>query len=238
MYRLILYIHKFQFRKNFHIKKKFVSWIHLEVIQILYYFTYQNYIAYIHNIKQSDYLHLGENTETYGILQENNLETRMKSIIEYLLKDIERIYFLINRFTDDDEKIEKEDLEYVDCITENKSIKVIYRNIKDNIVYFFLYIQNIQINLPYIILNYCIKIMQIFKQENIEEFIIVPIVIYVKENLGQYSEFSENSFKMTTYDNHILELKYNLINLSNPYSIEKIRDTVIEELMCVEGLKH
>lgn len=80
--------------------------------------------------------------------------------------------------------------------------------------------------------------MQIFKQENIEEFIIVPIVIYVKENLGQYSEFSENSFKMTTYDNHILELKYNLINLSNPYSIEKIRDTVIEELMCVEGLKH
>ena len=208
------------------------------MIQILYYFTYQNYIAYIHNIKQSDYLHLEENTETYGILQENNLETRMKSIIEYLLKDIERIYFLINRFTDDDEKIEKEDLEYVDCITENKSIKVIYRNIKDNIVYFFLYIQNIQINLPYIILNYCIKIMQIFKQENIEEFIIVPIVIYVKENLGQYSEFSENSFKMTTYDNHILELKYNLINLSNPYSIEKIRDTVIEELMCVEGLKH
>ena len=210
----------------------------MEVIIILYYFTYQDYISYIHNIKQSDYLNLEENTETYSILSENNLETRMKYMIEYLLKDTEKIYFFINKFTDNEEKIEKEDLEYVDCVAENKSIKVIYRNIKDNIVYFFLYLQDIQVNFPYIILNYCIKIMQIFKQENIKEFIIVPIVIYVKENVGQYSEFSENSFKMTTYDNHVLELKYNLINLSKPSSIEKIRDTVIEELMCVESLKY
>lgn len=208
------------------------------MIIILYYFTYQDYISYIHNIKQSDYLNLEENTETYSILSENNLETRMKYMIEYLLKDTEKIYFFINKFTDNEEKIEKEDLEYVDCVAENKSIKVIYRNIKDNIVYFFLYLQDIQVNFPYIILNYCIKIMQIFKQENIKEFIIVPIVIYVKENVGQYSEFSENSFKMTTYDNHVLELKYNLINLSKPSSIEKIRDTVIEELMCVESLKY
>ena len=208
------------------------------MIIILYYFTYQDYISYIHNIKQSDYLNLEENTETYSILSENNLEIRMKYMIEYLLKDTEKIYFFINKFTDNEEKTEKEDLEYVDCVAENKSIKVIYRNIKDNIIYFFLYLQDIQVNFPYIILNYCIKIMQIFKQENIKDFIIVPIVIYVKENVGQYSEFSENSFKMTTYDNHVLELKYNLINLSKPSSIEKIRDTVIEELMCVESLKH
>ena len=210
----------------------------MEVIIILYYFTYQDYISYIHNIKQSDYLNLEENTETYNILSENNLEIRMKYMIEYLLKDTEKIYFFINKFTDNEEKTEKEDLEYVDCVAENKSIKVIYRNIKDNIIYFFLYLQDIQVNFPYIILNYCIKIMQIFKQENIKDFIIVPIVIYVKENVGQYSEFSENSFKMTTYDNHVLELKYNLINLFKPSSIKKIRDTVIEELMCVESLKH
>ena len=210
----------------------------MEVIIILYYFTYQDYISYIHNIKQSDYLNLEENTETYSILSENNLEIRMKYMIEYLLKDTEKIYFFINKFTDNEEKTEKEDLEYVDCVAENKSIKVIYRNIKDNIIYFFLYLQDIQVNFPYIILNYCIKIMQIFKQENIKDFIIVPIVIYVKENVGQYSEFSENSFKMTTYDNHVLELKYNLINLFKPSSIKKIRDTVIEELMCVESLKH
>lgn len=208
------------------------------MIIILYYFTYQDYISYIHNIKQSDYLNLEENTETYSILSENNLEIRMKYMIEYLLKDTEKIYFFINKFTDNEEKTEKEDLEYVDCVAENKSIKVIYRNIKDNIIYFFLYLQDIQVNFPYIILNYCIKIMQIFKQENIKDFIIVPIVIYVKENVGQYSEFSENSFKMTTYDNHVLELKYNLINLFKPSSIKKIRDTVIEELMCVESLKH
>ena len=80
--------------------------------------------------------------------------------------------------------------------------------------------------------------MQKYKQENIEELKIVPIVFYIKENTYLYDKILDHCFEMTTYDNHILELKYNLINLTNPSSIEKIEDTVIEELMCVESLKH
>lgn len=208
------------------------------MISILYYFTYQDYIACIHSIKQSAYFDLKEDTETYRVLQGNNLETRLNCIIEYLLKDLERICSLINHFTESDEKIAKEDLECIEYVEEKKSIKIIYRNEKENQVYLFLYCQYIQTNLPYSILKYCISIMQKYKQENIEELKIVPIVFYIKENTYLYDKILDHCFEMTTYDNHILELKYNLINLTNPSSIEKIEDTVIEELMCVESLKH
>ena len=40
---------------------------------------------------------------------------------------------------------------------------------------------------------------------------------------------------MTTYDNHILELKYNLINVSKFSKYPNMRNTILEDLIYIEN---
>ena len=42
-------------------------------------------------------------------------------------------------------------------------------------------------------------------------------------------------FQMTTYDNHILELKYNLMNLLKFSKQPKMKNTILEELTYIEN---
>lgn len=98
-----------------------------------------------------------------------------------------------------------------------------------------IYQQEISVNLPYSILQECIKIIQNCKQKHIKNVIIIPIVIYVKENLYHYGKTMKQCFQMTTYDNHILELKYNLMNVSKFSKQGKMRNTILEELIYIEN---
>ena len=199
--------------------------------RVIYQFTYKNYIQCIHNIKQHDYLNLQEEGEEYGISIGNNLEAKYKGIIEYLFKDKERICFFLNCFSDSYGKIEKEKLMYKEfCIGKN-GMKIIYKHVDKQTFYVIMYQQEISMDLPYAILQECIKIIQNCKQKNIKNISIIRIVICVKENTYHYGKTMKQCFQITTYDNHILELKYNLINLSRFLKQPKMRNTILEDLI-------
>ena len=208
-----------------------------EVINVAYHFTYKNYITCIHNIKQKDYLDLKEESEKYTILLGNNIETQYKCIIEYLFKDQERICKLINCISNCQEKIKKENLKCIEFVRKKKGIKIVYKYSNKHIFYVIIYQQEISLHLPYYILQDCIKIIQNYKEENMKDIIIIPFVIYVKENIYCHDVAKKHYFEMTTYDDNILELKYNLIHLLKILNISRLRNTILEELIWIEGIK-
>lgn len=123
----------------------------------------------------------------------------------------------------------------IEFCRRKKGIKVIYKHFDKQFFYVIIYQQEISVNLPYYILQECIKIIQKYKQKNIRNIVIIPIVIYMKENMYRYGKTMKQIFRMTTYDNHILELKYNLINLSKFSKQPKMKNTIIEELMYIQN---
>ena len=176
-----------------------------------------------------------EESETYGIFIENHLKSRYKEIIEYLFKDKERICFFLNCFSNCYEKIEKQKLIYREFSKGKKGIKIIYKHSEKQIFYVIMYQREISSDLPYSILQECIKIIQNHKQKNIKNIIIIPIVIYIKENLYHYGKNIKQCFRMKTYDNHILELKYNLMNASKFFKYPNMKNTILEDLIYIEN---
>ena len=170
-------------------------------------------------------------------MQINDWKIQYRSILKGLFKDKNRIGILINRITDYENKTVKDDLEYIKYIDEKKKISVIYKRLNKNVFYLIIYQKEINLNLPYCILNYCMKIIQKQKKENIKKVNIIPIVIYFQEEKYICNKTIHPYFEMTTYDNHILELKYNLIDILNVSNIKKFNNTLLEELIYIENLK-
>ena len=205
------------------------------MINVIHQFTYKNYIQCIHNIRQKDYIDLQEESEKYSIFIGNDLDTRFKSIIEYLFKDEERICVFLNSFSNSYGKVEKEKLGYIDFYKGQKGIKIIYKHLDKQIFYMIMYQREIFVDLPYVVLQECIKIIQNCKQNNVKNISIIPIVIYVKENTYHYGKTMKQCFQMTTYDNHILELKYNLMNVLKFLKYPNMRNTILEDLIYIEN---
>ena len=131
----------------------------------------------------------------------------------------------------------KDNLEYIAYKREENNMHIIYKTRKKNVFYLIIYQQELNINLPYIVLKDCIAIIRKYKKNQLDNIKIIPIVIYLKEHKSYYNKLIHTYFEIATYDNHILELKYNLINLSNLASLRKIQNTILEELIYVEELK-
>ena len=176
-----------------------------------------------------------EESEEYDLFAKNNLEERYKSIIEYLFKDKERIRAFLNCFLNSYEKIEKGKLIYVDFYKWKQGIRVIYKYIDKQIFYMIMYQREIFVDLPYVVLQECIKIVQNYRKKHDKKIMIIPIVIYVKDNIYPYGKIMKQCFQMTTYDNHILELKYNLMNLSKFSKQPKMKNSILEELIYLEN---
>ena len=220
---------------------------------LIYHFTYSDYIKFIHNIKQDKYFEFNEDIEKYELIRKSRLNLIYKDIIENLLKDKKRIEKMINKFVESEkileseeinlkkeimknEKRERKSLEYIKFIRDSRNTRILYKT-QNDMFYLIIYQKIININLPYNILNYCIKINQYSKIQNIEKPLIVPIVIYLKNDKNNYEDKNVNEyFKITTYDNNIIELKYNLINLRDICDNEKLQNTILEELVYIESL--
>ena len=220
---------------------------------LIYHFTYSDYIKFIHNIKQDKYFEFNEDIEKYELIRKSRLNLIYKDIIENLLKDKKRIEKMINKFVESEkileseeinfkkeimrnEKKERKSLEYIKFIRDSKNTRILYKT-QNDMFYLIIYQKSININLPYNILNYCIKINQYSKIQNIERPLIVPIVIYLKNDKNNYEDKNVNEyFKITTYDNNMIELKYNLINLRDICDNEKLQNTILEELVYIESL--
>ncbi len=204
---------------------------------IIYYFTYKDYIQCIHHIKQNHYFNLQEDEEEYNIWMKNSLEMKYKVILEYLLKDKKRICLFLNNFLGHYEKIEEEQLICIEFYRGKNGMEIIYKNIDKQVFYIIIYQEEISRNLPYFILQECIKTIKNAKEKHIKNIIIIPIVIYTRENMYRYRKTVKKYFQMTTYDNHILELKYNLINLFQISNMQKMKNTLLEEMAYVEEIK-
>ena len=196
--------------------------MHQEVV-LIYNFTYNDYIKFIHNIKQEKYYKLNEDLEEYMITQIDNINDKYKKTMEALLKNKNKLKNLINKFTPEENRISTEELEYVEYIEEKDNLRIIYKKTNERIFYLIIYQNEINLNLPYDILNYCTKIIHKQKKDVLDDIVIIPIVIYLQNNKYNYKENVDDFFELTTYDNNILELRYNLIeivDLDNIYVIE------------------
>lgn len=180
-------------------------------------------------------MNLQEENEEYHVFEENNLNIKYREIIEYLFKDKERIRSFLNCFSDSYEKIEEEKLVYMDFYKSQKGIRIIYKHLDRQIFYMIMYQQEILLDLPYVVLQECIKIIQNCKQKNIKNISIIPIVIYVKDNICPYRKTIKQCFQITTYDKHILELKYNLINVLKFLKYPNMKNTILEDLIYIDN---
>ena len=79
--------------------------------------------------------------------------------------------------------------------------------------------------------------MSLFKSEvapkglefNSNDIVIVPIVIYLQDDRYNYKKTVDDFFELTTYDNNILELRYNLIKLLDLYDMQEIDKIILLE---------
>lgn len=126
-------------------------------------------------------------------------------------------------------------MKYIEFCKIKKGIRIIYKHTNKQVFYIIIYQKEVSVDLPYSILQECIKIIQKYKQKNIKNIVIIPIVIYVKENLYHYGKNIKQYFQITTYDNHILELKYNLMQLSKCSKQPKMKNTILEELLYIQN---
>ena len=115
-----------------------------------------------------------------------------------------------------------------------KGIRIIYKHLDKQIFYMIMYQQEILLDLPYVVLQECIKIIQNCKQKDIKNISIIPIVIYVKDNIYPYGKTMKQCFQITTYDKHILELKYNLINVLKFLKYPNMKNTILEDLIYIQ----
>ena len=196
---------------------------------LIYNFTYNDYIKFIHNIKQEKYFKLNEDLDEYMIVQFDKINEKYRKIMEALFKDKKRLENLINKFTPEDDKISAEELEYVEYIEEKNSLRIIYKKTDEMVFYLIIYQKEINLNLPYDILNYCTKIIHKQKKDNSNDIVIVPIVIYLQDNRYNYKKTVDDFFELTTYDNNILELRYNLIKLLDLYDMQEIDKIILLE---------
>ena len=174
---------------------------------LIYNFTYNDYIKFIHNIKQEKYFKLNEDLDEYMIVQFDKINEKYRKIMEALFKDKKRLENLINKFTPEDDKILAEELEYVEYIEEKDSLRIIYKKTNETVFYLIIYQKEINLNLPYDILNYCTKIIHKQKKDNSNDIVIVPIVIYLQDDRYNYKKTVDDIFELSTYDNNILELR-------------------------------
>ena len=196
---------------------------------LIYNFTYNDYIKFIHNIKQEKYFKLNEDLDEYMIVQFDKINEKYRKIMEALFKDKKRLENLINKFTPEDDKILAEELEYVEYIEEKDSLRIIYKKTNETVFYLIIYQKEINLNLPYDILNYCTKIIHKQKKDNSNDIVIVPIVIYLQDDRYNYKKTVDDFFELTTYDNNILQLRYNLIKLLDLYDMQEIDKIILLE---------
>ena len=196
---------------------------------LIYNFTYNDYIKFIHNIKQEKYFKLNEDLDEYMIVQFDKINEKYRKIMETLFKDKKMLESLINKFTPEDDKILAEELEYVEYIEEKDSLRIIYKKTNETVFYLIIYQKEINLNLPYDILNYCTKIIHKQKKDNSNDIVIVPIVIYLQDDRYNYKKTVDDFFELTTYDNNILELRYNLIKLLDLYDMQEIDKIILLE---------
>lgn len=124
---------------------------------------------------------------------------------------------------------------YIEFCGVKKGIKIIYKHLHKKIFYMIVYEQEVSKDLVYFILQECSKIMQNCNPKTNKAIRIIPIVIYVKENKYHYGKTMKQCFQMTTYDKHILELKYNVIYLPRFLKQPKMKNTILEELIYLEN---
>lgn len=146
----------------------------------------------------------------------------------------------MNTFFNIKSKLQEKKIKFIYLNKEIENILVIYKNTKRETYYLIIYKTEININLPYTILNICITIIQRWKSRNVKEYpLIIPIVICFKNKINIFCNKNTNKYIVGSkfYKNSI-DLKYNLISIDEFYNKKIIKDTIIEELIYIEMLKN
>lgn len=190
-------------------------------------FTYKDYIYSIHTYRLHAIMGLAEETEEYKITGEK-IKDKHDVLMKNIFKDANEVAKFINEFLNPKKQIEAVELEkytnnYINRKYQKKEADIVYR-VKDKAIYYLIEHQsNIDHNMPFRILNYCINIIQEWTKgkkigKETKYPIVVPIVIYTGEKRSTtVTSFSGKQIKETTYGSNYINLSYNLIDI-NRYS--------------------
>lgn len=150
----------------------------------------------------------------------------MSNTIEYLLKDLKRIEKMIYAINK-----QRKELIYIHAVQDNQNIRILYKEKYKEEYYLIIYQTNININFSYELLNLCINIFNVLKSKRINIQKIVPIAIcWQKHNFYKYKEL-KNYYQITTFDNNIINFKYNILELKSMINRQVIKNTVLEDIM-------
>jgi hypothetical protein len=203
------------------------------------YFSYNDYYDLTENGKIDGILKVEEKKAKY-IVNSSNSSYKKRSIVQILSDNIEMIKF-INQFlyTKDIENVSLCNNVKIDIDKDNEN-NILYKVENKNIYLFIKQIDNIDVNISFKMLEYCLKIMKIAKNSEISNInpIIMPVVIYTgKAKWSLRTIQKDKKLKYTNYTRNRINLAYNVINI-NDFSIEELqnKDSKIAEVFLEELL--
>lgn len=193
-------------------------------------FTYNDYITCIHTLRLKSVSKLAEESEKYN-LEINNRKKNQNNIHNEMIKEIlkkkSEVAKIVNDFIDTDEKLRGKDLEKYTREKYKLNEEIVYKHKDRNVFFLIKHQQKVDNNMLYEVLNSCVEIiydwnMNIKIKDGIKYPLVVPIIIYTgtkKWNITcNFSDIQVNDYR---FENHIVDFKYNLIDI-NKLSVENL----------------
>ena len=190
------------------------------------YFSYNDYVDLTEDGKIDGLLKVEEKRARYISNNKDKKDIQKCNIIQ-ILKDNQEMINFIKDFLD---------IDYIEGVTICNNIKididkfkannVLYKVDNKNIYLFIKQVENIDINISYKMLEYCLKIMNTAKKCEGTKInpIIMPIVIYTgKEDWKIRNTQNSNKIRYTNYCKNRVNLAYNVISVHD-FSIEELKN--------------
>ncbi len=190
------------------------------------YFSYNDYVDLTEDRKIDGLLKVEEKRARYIAINKDKKDIQKGNIIQFLRDNQEMIKFIKDFL----------DIDFIDGVTICNNIKididkceannVLYKVDNKNIYLFIKQVENIDINISFKILEYCLKIMKTAKKSESTKInpIIMPIVIYTgKEEWKLRSTQNNNKIRYTNYFKNRVNLAYNVIS-ANDFSVEELKN--------------
>ena len=190
------------------------------------YFSYNDYADLTENGKIEGLLKIEEKRAKY-IANSKNKENKQKGNIIKVLKDNQEMIKFIKDFLN---------IDFIESVTNCNSVKIeidkdeinniLYKVNNKNIYLFINQVENIDINISFKILEYCLKIMETAKKSENTKVnpIIMPIVIYTGKDEWQLKNFqNRNKIRYTNYSRNRVNLAYNVINVHD-FNMEELKN--------------
>lgn len=187
-------------------------------------FSYNKYIKCIHTLRLNAVLQLSDENIEYKFKQE---ETQYKhdKLLKKILEDKEEMVKFINVFLEPVNKIKKDNLirynsSYITRKYKVNEANIVYKIKNKDVFILTEHKSNVDYNMPFKMLNYCIDIIQECIRNNKRKGIVVyptviPILIYTGDRPWKVqNNFKEEQIGDFIFEKYKIDMEYNLVDIN------------------------